>query len=712
MLPMTSVRDSSVRDSSGALPDHAAGEPGEPGAGRTASNEGATAEAASGDTASSQAAADGGDRRRTIGLHLAVFGGFVLLGVVLWWNVWVTGHPTTTITCQCGDPSQELWFLSWTPWAIIHGHSPFLTNAIYAGQGGANMMVNTSWMLPSIVLAPITWLFGPIASFNVAATVAPAISAWCFFLAARKVTTLVPAQILGGLLFGFSPFVIQNDPFGHLNFTLLFFPPLAFILLFDLVVTHRRSPVRTGVWLAALVVAEFFTSTELLAICILILVLALVVAAATAPSQAWALRARIGTAAAIATGITLAVLAFPAWFILAGPRHIRGFPWANSPDLGTTPSAIVNAGVGVHASSLFDTIGGYFGGVGPNSGPLHLPSLDYVGTALVVFLVVSAFTWYRSRLVWTIVAGTIIAWLFSFGTTLGTEGSTASTLVHPWWAPWRLFAHIPLVSDILPIRFGVMVIFGVAMLLAISLDRWCALVGSALDRRRGTAEGNSSVRRRSRIIAATISTVVGIALLVPVASTTSVPFTVNSSPLPAWFTEDAPRLAAGTIVLVVPFEGQRAEGWQAQTGLHFALAGGFAVVPDPNGHSAFTSHPTGAVAVLDRLSADPLADTTKPLPATAAEVATVRRAVVRWNVGATVVTDVGVQPQFSVGFFTAVYGRAPTYRHGVWVWTGSPGRSGGPISASTLPSCSGSSTAPIAPLAVAECVLRATLTIS
>ncbi len=631
-------------------------------------------------TTESDGAPAGSSHRATVWLHLAVFGGFVLLGVALWWRVWITGSPTSTLTCQCGDPSQGLWFLTWTPWALVHGHSPFLADAIFAGQGGANMMVNTSWMLPATVLAPVTWLFGPIASFNVAATLAPAISGWCFFVASRRVTTLVPAQVLGALLFGFSPFLLQNDPFGHLNFTLLFFPPLLFIVLHDLVVTHRRSAASNGVWLAVLVVAEFFTGTELLAMTVVVAVVTMVVAAGIAPRAAWEQRARMAKAGAVAGGIVVVVLAYPVWFIVAGPRHIVGFSWANSPQLGTSPSAILDPGVGVHSVSLFDAVGGYFGAVGPNSGPFHLPSLIYFGLPLIAFLVVSSVTWYRWRLAWALVAGTVAAWLLSFGTTLGTEGSTGSKLDHPWWAPWRLFAHLPLVSDILPTRFAVLVTFGVAMLLAISLDRWCTVIGGVLDRRATKGAHSRALSRavgpsaawRHRVLSGTVATAVGLGVLVPVALVEPVPFTVVSTPLPAWFADAAPTLPAGTIVLVVPFEGQRAEGWQAQTGLHFALAGGFAVVPGANGQSVFVTPPDGAVGVLDGLSVDPGSFSAPPLPSSAADVASVRSAILRWKVGVTVVTHEEVQPAAVVAFFTAVYGRSPSLRDGVWVWTGPP----------------------------------------
>src|ERR1700691_2755584 len=75
---------------------------------------------------------------RSTGLHLGVLALLLLLAVLAWWRVWVTGHPTSTITCACGDPSQELWLFAWFPYALSHGINPLFTHLLEAGQGGGN----------------------------------------------------------------------------------------------------------------------------------------------------------------------------------------------------------------------------------------------------------------------------------------------------------------------------------------------------------------------------------------------------------------------------------------------------------------------------------------------------------------------------------------------------------------------------------------------
>src|SRR5579863_3420917 len=207
---------------------------------------------------------------RGVGLHLAVIAGLLLLSVVMWWRVWVTGHPTSAITCLCGDASGALADLAWAPWAVIHGHNPFFSNAIYAGQGGANMLANTTWIAGSLLFAPVTWLFGPIATLNVVMTLAPVASGWCCFLAVRQFTRFVPGQVVAAFLYGFSPLVVTSEPVGHFAEVWLVYPPLAFLCLYDLLVTKRHRPVPLGVGLGLLTVVQFFLSTEVLAISVLI----------------------------------------------------------------------------------------------------------------------------------------------------------------------------------------------------------------------------------------------------------------------------------------------------------------------------------------------------------------------------------------------------------------------------------------------------------
>ncbi len=132
--------------------------------------------------------------------------GYLLVSMVVWWNVW-TSHPTSTTTCGCGDTSLFTWFLDWPAYATAHGLNPLYSTAIHVPYG-VNLLANTSVLAVGVVLAPVTWLFGPVATLNVALTLAPALSALAMFVLLRRWVSWSPAAFIGGLLYGFSPFVL------------------------------------------------------------------------------------------------------------------------------------------------------------------------------------------------------------------------------------------------------------------------------------------------------------------------------------------------------------------------------------------------------------------------------------------------------------------------------------------------------------------------
>src|SRR4029077_9060006 len=116
------------------------------------------------------------------------------------------------------DPPLFMWYLRWTPYALTHGHTPLLTDHLQYPQG-ANLMWNTSMVVPALALWPVTALLGPVVAYNVLATGALALSAWCAFLVFRRHTGNGVAAALGGLVYGFSPYMVTQS-YGHPSLTL------------------------------------------------------------------------------------------------------------------------------------------------------------------------------------------------------------------------------------------------------------------------------------------------------------------------------------------------------------------------------------------------------------------------------------------------------------------------------------------------------------
>jgi len=601
--------------------------------------------------------------RRSPGTHLALIGLLVVLALLAWWRVWVTGHPASSITCGCGDPSQELWLFAWVPHALSHGVNPLFTNLLDAGQGGVNVMWDANNLLAAFLLAPVTASFGPVASFNAAAVIGPVLSGWCFFLAAGRVSRFVPGQMAGAVLYAFSPFVIWNSPFGHANLTWLFFPPLLFLLAYDLWTRPSRPSATIGRWMGVLIAVQFLASSEVLVLTAIGSAVGGVLVIAGAPRTAWALKRRVGIAAGWAAAISLPLVAYPAWYAIAGPRHIVGAPWS-SVDLQTQvlhASTILHA-TGFRQNTPLEQVFGYYGG---------LPPTFFLGGVLLAFLVVSAVVWYRDARAWLMVGVAAVTTLFSLGavTVTVTPLSLVESAGH-WWMPWRLFAALPILRDLQPYRFVIVTGFAISMLVTIAAEQWWHPAGTpgATDTTRmnhttGTRPGRRWYGPAAR---ATVISLVLAGVLWSVADVYDLPFVVHRQVEPAWFRRDAPRLTAGTRVLALPTGFPlvtRVMSWQAESGLHFALEGGYAVVPGPSSLGVYSLAPIGAAAVLDRLSSGQITPTSA-VP----DIPEVRRAFRSWGVGVVALDGSAPEAVPLHRYMVEVIGTSPLHVGTWWIW--------------------------------------------
>jgi hypothetical protein len=594
-------------------------------------------------------------RRRGIVVRYALaFGGYLVLSVVLWWHVWST-HPTSVTTCGCGDASLFLWFVEWPAYAIAHGHNPFYSTALFH-PGGINLLANTSVLAVGIPLAPVTWLFGPVATLNVASTLAPALSGLSMFWLLRRWVTWSPAAFAGGLVFGFSPFAFVNLAGAHLMTGVLVLLPLMAGCLDELLVRQQRSPVIVGAVLGLLAAAEFFVSTEVLAIavvCAAVAVLVLLAYASLAGVGDLARRSRhVGAGLGTALAVAVVLLAYPVWFALAGPAHLSGRVWPTlEPGAGG-----VRAGDVWHLRTMtglraeMQLWGGY-------EGPA-LPQPEFLGVGFLVVLTAGLVAWRRDRRLWFFAAlGAVTTWL-SFGVETGV------------WVPWRILAHVPVIQNIIPDRFWVVVTLCAAVMLAVIVDRTREAVRSRV---RAPASAPPPGRAGAAVAGAVAAVAVAAVALVPMggALAANVPLTTRPVTLPDWFARAAPHLPPHQVVLVYPSPVtplQSALAWQARDGLHFAIVGG----SGPGGVPSRAGPERAGQSVVARTSVS----LQGPPAATATNVAALRRALAGWGVTVIAVPDPAALPRYergafpatALGLFTLATGRAPGFRHDAWIW--------------------------------------------
>ena len=91
-------------------------------------------------------------RHRVLATSLVVTT-YVVLAVVVYWHAW-TGGITTHMQLG-GDQYSNVWFLRWTPFALLHGLDPlFSTYANYPFC--VNLVTNTSAPLLGLLGLPVT----------------------------------------------------------------------------------------------------------------------------------------------------------------------------------------------------------------------------------------------------------------------------------------------------------------------------------------------------------------------------------------------------------------------------------------------------------------------------------------------------------------------------------------------------------------------------
>src|SRR2546425_477656 len=142
---------------------------------------------------------------------------YVAMSVGLFSSTW-WGSPRSHFIGVRGDPQLVMWFLSWTPHALTHGLNPLFTHHLNYPDG-VNLMWNTLMPLAGVALWPITRVLGPVFAFNVLVTLALPISAFAAYLALLRYVTHRSAAFIGGVLYGFSPYMI-NQAYGHANLIL------------------------------------------------------------------------------------------------------------------------------------------------------------------------------------------------------------------------------------------------------------------------------------------------------------------------------------------------------------------------------------------------------------------------------------------------------------------------------------------------------------
>jgi hypothetical protein len=477
-----------------------------------------------------------------VGLGLTCLLAFAALCALVGGSVLVHPGRASVGVSPSSDYQVMTWSLRWWPWAIAHGTNPLHTGLFWPPLGFSTLWMTTIPVL-SLVALPLTLAAGPLVAYNVLMLAAVPLAAGGAYLLCRELTGRLLPSVLGGLLFGLSPYMLGHMLSDHLDLVFVFPLPLLALLVVRRV-RGKTSERRFVAGFAVLLLVLLGVSFELF------LDLAVLVAIGSVIAYAGAGQDRRRAGRTIGLVLLAYVVCLPVLAAVAGVAFtaahapLRYAPSGFAIDLVNVvlPTPTVLAG----RSHWLRRISEHFvSNIGERDGYLGLPLL------LVAALAVRAY-WRRGG--WLIGALGAAALLLSLGPILTVRG-------RPVFAFPFALSHLPVLSSALPARMSVFAALAAACLCAL----WLSQPGR-------------------RALRALVAAVVIVSLLPNFWAGSRLPGAWSISEAFGWSTGHVSNgfvagnrwqrtIRPGSTVLVLPTGDRTAASyWQAETGMRFKLA--------------------------------------------------------------------------------------------------------------------------------------------
>jgi hypothetical protein len=589
------------------------------------------------------------------------------LALAAYFPTW-PGDPHRLVLCACGDSAQQSWFLLWTPWALIHGHNPLFTSWMDFPIG-ANLAQNTEMPLLGLLTAPLSLTGGSVASFGLLLYLAFPLSATSAFFVLRRFTRSNVAAAAGGLLYGFSSYIV-GEGLGHLNLAFVPLPPLIFLCAYEILVAQRGRARDWGIGLGVAVTAQFLISPEVLSTTAIVTGCGAIIIAITRRRELTRARLRYATRALVpAVAIAAVFLCYPIWFLFEGPLRFHGaVQGITNPYRADLLGTFVPTSSQRFAPAAAISLGDRFAGAvyAENGSYVGIPLLLLAGWCLVRFR--------HNRWIVFSAAMALIAFILSLGPQLMVAGHLT-----PVRLPFDLIGRLPLLWSILPSRFSLYETFFLIVIVCLALSDL-----SRSGARRLRAEDpidqpapvpSTNPRQTPRRFAPILAIVLVLATVVSLIPRWPLPTVDTATEMPPFFTSAAAnQIPENSIVLSYPFSvspANEAMLWQETNKLRWRLVGGYALIPNANGSVSPWPPSLQPVAVQEFLGYEAMGPggylSKQPIPLTPGLVRELRTYIAHYDVQTVIFDPVGSTPAIVLSLFEKALGQ-PTTEGGIDLW--------------------------------------------
>jgi hypothetical protein len=598
---------------------------------------------------------------------VAVLGCYAAISLCVYWPASLLSS-TKMVGGGVGDPAGQVAGLAWPLYALSHGMTPFFS--LWTNYPiGINLATNPIALPVGLLVWPISAALGPIAAFNFAMCFAFFSAAACMYFVLRRVVSLRFPAFIGGLVYGFSPYMIGQG-LGHVALVYTCILPIIFYLLFEVFVGQARNARHLGVTLGCVLSLQAYLSIELLADTFLVTVLCVIIFGA----MHWrVLRARLRyvvESSAVALGAFALCSGYLLVYELAGPLHLSG------------PTQAIAGLTLFHADLLGLIVPTYLQRFSPHdlavigstySANNRAENGIYVGLPLLLVCTCIAVAMRRNCVVRVSVVVGVIAWIFALGTRLSVNNHSYNVPL-----PWAIVTHIPLIDGEVPGRYSLFVQMAVAVIFAMGIEKAAIFIHQRDPSR--IARWNNKLTTwalHPRVSLALLLCVI-CAVLAPLAP--SIPLPIGRAGVPSLFRSSLlDKIPQSSVLLAYPYPQpllySEAQLWQAVAGYRFKLLGGYGVFRAVNGWGtpwpADLTPPEMQALFEEALTGvATLPGTANRLPPVELGQAThlaLRAFLERYDVATIVVQPIGKDPRLVTRYLTTVVGR-PQELDGLSVW--------------------------------------------
>ena len=391
--------------------------------------------------------------------------------------------------------------------------------------------------------------------------------------------------------------------------------------------TGRRSPRRTGLLLGPALGCQVLIGEEVLALAVLSVT---VVFELLVLQRSELVRERLTPflrTAVWSVPPVLAVAGYPLWVQFFGPQRVHGVLQPRD-TLNLDPAQLV-----APTRLMQFQVGGVQAWLHPLT-VYESERMGYLGLPLILLLVLVVVRRRRDLVACTAGGAALILTVLALGYTLHINGAPTGVLM-----PWGMTEKLPVVGNLLPVRWMLVINLLVGLLVGLAFD---ALPAGSKNRWLGGA-------------------LIGLCLLplLPRQGLSSLP--TNT---PAFFTAGGKGLRGTVLVLPYPTpQNATAMTWAAEAGVGFAMPGGYFVGPNPKGRAVFGTRPARpSIVTLQRL---PAAD--NPTRIDARQREQFRLYLAYWKATTIVLGPMHGRLLYLL-YLTALLRREPALTDGVYIW--------------------------------------------